>query len=452
MLDLWAREHYKSTIITFGKTLQDILASHGDDPLPEWKGIEPTFGIFSHTRPIAKGFMRQLKLELERNPLLKDWFPDILWDDPHQQAPKWSEDDGISVRRRSNPKEQTVEAWGLVDGQPISKHFWVMVYDDVVTRESVTTPDMIRKTLAAVEDSFNLSTEGGVKRFIGTRWHFHDCYKTLKDRGTAKVREHPGTEDGTATGIPVLWSEQTLREKRRDLGPYSFACQILLNPKADEAQGFLRPWIRYYKSVGQARTLNKYILVDAANSKKKSSDYTAMGVIGLGPDHNYYWLEVIRDRLSLTQRADLLFHLHDKWKPIEVRYEEYGLMADIEHIQYRQELENYRFDIVKVGGTTPKNDRIKRLVPVFEQGKFYLPRSQSYTDLQGVTHDIVRDFVEEEYAGFPVAEHDDMLDMLARLLEPSLQLAWPRQRENTSVDQMVEPLPLDDRSQEWMAG
>jgi phage terminase large subunit-like protein len=177
-----------------------------------------------------------------------------------------------------------------------------------------------------------------------------------------------------------------------------------------------------------------------------------MGVVGLGPDRNYYWLEVLRDRLSLTQRADLLFHLHDKWKPIEVRYEEYGMMADIEHIQYRQELENYRFDIVKVGGITPKNDRIKRLVPVFEQGKFYLPRTQMYTDVQGVSHDIVRDFVEEEYAAFPVAEHDDMLDMLARLLEPNLQLAWPRQREETSVEQVVEPISLDDRAQEWMAG
>src|SRR5688572_1025195 len=64
-LDLWAREHYKSTIITYGKTIQDILASHGEDPLPEWKGTEVTVGIFSHTRPIAKQFLRQIKVEFE---------------------------------------------------------------------------------------------------------------------------------------------------------------------------------------------------------------------------------------------------------------------------------------------------------------------------------------------------------------------------------------------------
>ena len=64
-LDLWAREHYKSTIITFALTIQDILASHGEDSIED---REVTIGIFSHTRPIAKKFLRQIQQELETNP------------------------------------------------------------------------------------------------------------------------------------------------------------------------------------------------------------------------------------------------------------------------------------------------------------------------------------------------------------------------------------------------
>jgi hypothetical protein len=47
-------------------------------------------------------------------------------------------------------------------------------------------------------------------------------------------------------------------------------------------------------------------------------------VIGLSADENYYVLDTARDRLSLTERADRLLTLHRKWKPIEVRYEQYG--------------------------------------------------------------------------------------------------------------------------------
>lgn len=101
-LDLWSREHYKSTIITWGLTIQDILASHGEKPEARYGGREITVGIFSHTRPIAKAFLVQIKREFEDNGELKGLFPDILWSKPEAGAPKWSEDGGLIVRRRTN--------------------------------------------------------------------------------------------------------------------------------------------------------------------------------------------------------------------------------------------------------------------------------------------------------------------------------------------------------------
>lgn len=426
-LDLWSREHYKSTIITFGKTIQDILASHGDDPIVD---REITVGIFSHTRPIAKAFLRQIKFELESNETLADLFPDILWENPRAQAPKWSEDDGLIVRRKSNPKEATLEAWGVVDGQPTGKHFDVLVYDDIVTRESVTTPDMIRKTTEALELSYNLGADGGVRRFIGTRYHFNDTYRTLMERGTAKPRIYPATKDGKIEGEPVLLSRKVLNEKRRDMGPYTFGCQMMQNPIADSTQGFQKRWVKYYDDssesdrLSMARGQTVYFLVDAANAKKKTSDYTAIFVVGLGADRNRYVLDIIRDRLNLTERGALIMKLHRKWKPFDVRYERYGLMADVQYIEELQRQENYRFAITEVGGKTPKNDRIKRMIPVFEKGQYYFPRELLKQDHEGKLHDLVASFL-EEYEAFPVPVTDDMLDSLARLDEPDLPLVWP---------------------------
>lgn len=413
-LDLWAREHYKSTIITFGLTIQDILI----DP-------EVTIGIFSHTRPIAKAFLRQIKREFEANETLKAWFSDILWANPTKDSPKWSEDEGITVRRRGNPKEATVEAWGLVDGQPTSKHYAKLVYDDVVTDKSVTTPEMMAKTTDALSLSYNLGARDGVRRFIGTRYHYNDTYGAIIERGTVQQRVYPATRDGTVDGEPVFLTREKLAEKRRDFGPYVFGCQMLQDPRADETQGFKDEWLRFY-TPSTAKGMNVYALYDPASSKKKGSDYTAAWVVGLAADSNVYILDMVRDRLSLTQRAEMVFNHHQRWQPLRVGYERYGMMADIEHINDRQDRENYRFQIRELGGPMPKNDRIRRLIPLFEQGRIWLPEQLMKTNYEGVESDLVKTFLEQEYRPFPVAVHDDMLDALSRLLDEDFGALWPK--------------------------
>ena len=433
-LDLWAREHFKSSVITFGLTIQDIL-----------KDPNTTFGLFSHTRPIAKAFLRQIMREFEENETLHAAFPDVLWGRDIRAAPKWSEDDGIIVRRTENPKEATIEAWGLVDGQPTSKHFKKLLYDDVVVQASVTTPEQIEKTMTALEQSYNLGvTPGGIRRMVGTRWHFNDAHRTVVDRQTFMPREHPGRKGGTEDGESVFWADEIHLQKRRDMGPYTYAAQILLNPKADAMQGFKREWLRYWKKMlpETVKRMNGYILVDAASSKKKGSDYTSMFVVGLGVDKNRYVLDMVRDRLNLKERGERLFDLHRKWSDKglrirQVRYERYGLMADIEHMQARMEEEGYRFSITEVGGATAKADRIKRLLPLFEQSQIWLPEHMYVTDWQRNTVDLVRAFVEEEYMAFPVGMHDDMLDALARMEEPDLSLQWPKARIVEPVHRVV---------------
>jgi predicted phage terminase large subunit-like protein len=413
-LDLWAREHYKSTIITFGLSLQDIL-----------KDPEITIGIFSHTRPIAKSFLSQLKRELETNEYLQRLFPDVLYANPTKESPRWSLDDGIIVRRKDNPKEATVEAWGLVDGQPVSKHYKIMVYDDVVTRESVSTPEMIMKVTEAWALSLNLAGQNSRKRYIGTRYHANDTYATMIEREAAKVRLYPATDDGTLTGKPVFLTQQQFDERKRIMGSYVAASQLLMNPLADHVMGLKKEWLEYYDVLRNSAAWNVYILVDPASEKKKSSDYTVIVVIGLGVDNNYYLLDGIRDRLNLTERTSALFDKVRQWKPKTVGYEKYGLQSDIEHIKYVQQQEGFRFNILELGGTMGKNDRIRRLVPAFEQHRFYFPRRLLYSTYDGKTADFVQALVNEEYVNFPVASHDDILDAMARITDEDLMAKFP---------------------------
>lgn len=293
---------------------------------------------------------------------------------------------------------------------------------------------MIEKVTNAWATSRNLTTEGGATRYIGTRWHFNDTYRQILERGAAIERRHPVTIDGTVDGEPVLWTRERVAEKRREQGPYVFSSQMLLDPAADRTQGFREEWIRYYEGGGDFSRMNKYLLVDPANAKKKDSDYTAMVVIGLADDENYYLLDAIRDRLSLSERGDALFRLHRRWRPKGVGYEAYGMQADIAYHQERMARENYRFEITKLGGTLAKTDRIRRLIPIFEGGRFHLPETLVKEDYEGKRRDLIVSFITEEYMPFPVGLHDDFFDALARICDPDLNIIWPKPA-----------IPADDR-------
>jgi len=408
-LDLWAREHYKSTIITFGLTIQEILASHGDDPVID---DELTFGIFSHTRPIGKAFLRQIKVEFETNRRLKAWFPDILWEDPRKQSLKWSEDEGIIVKRRSNPKEATVEAWGLVDGQPTSKHYLRMVYDDTVTRESVTTPEMIKKTTEAWELSRNLAAEGGESRYIGTRYHFLDTYKTLMERGI-KARIYPATKDGTASGDPVLMSRATLAKKRVEMAS-TFNSQMLQNPSPDEDAYFKKDWFRWYDA--RPKHLAKYGASDFAVTAK-GGDFTVHVVVGIDPDDNLYILDVWRKQTTTDKWIDQMIGMMQEHKPYVWAAPADQIKRSVGPFLTKRMAEAKTYiAIQEMPDSGDKPTKARSFQGRMATGKVYFPKQAEWLD------DLVM-----EMSMFPVG-HDDQVDalgLIGRMLDGMTRASIP---------------------------
>lgn len=375
-LDLWAREHYKSTLITFAGSIQEILR----DP-------EITIGIFSHTKPTARKFSSQIKRELEVNEDLKGAYPDVLYANPERESPLWSEERGIVVKRTSNPREATVEAHGLVDGQPTAAHYRLRIYDDIVTLESVTTPEQVKKTSEAWQISQNLGARDpstGVMRdwHVGTRYKFGDSYEDLQRKKARAVHLFPATVDGTPTGAPVFLSQAALDEKRRDMSSPIFAAQMLMNPLAGSEQMF-RPEYPRFTDIRPA-TINLYIMCDPANKARPgrgNNDNTAILAVGVDAGRNKYLLDGYVHKMGLAERWQKIRDLWKHWSTlpgvqfVKVGYERYGMRDAMEHFEERQEIEKIGFPIEELAwpmeGGNAKYDRIQRLEPDMRAGKWF---------------------------------------------------------------------------------
>jgi len=469
-LDLWAREHCKSTTITFGGSIQEIIKSQG----------EITIGIFSHNAAHARDkFVVRLKREMENNPNLPRLWPDVFWANPKKEAPVWSRDGGLVVKRKGNPAEATISGWGLVDGQPTGSHFGLMIYDDVVTEKAVTSPEMILKTTEMWElSTFMTQEQSGEKPprvwYIGTRYNYADTYGVMLTRGVATPRVHPATQDGTPGGKPVFLTEAQWAKKRADISERTIACQMLQNPLAGEQQEFKPAWIRPYEV--RPETLNVYILVDPANSKKKASCRTAMAVVGVDHALNKYLLDGLCHKLDLNERWQALKFFRHKWlrsagvQTVRVGYERYGMQADIQHFETMMRFEKCAFEIEEVNwaydSEQAKDDRIRRLIPDHQNWRFFYPIGKNKdgqieyeiqeTSLQrqmseqgkgylvarpvkrknedGRIYNLVEYLVTNEYNFFPATTAKDFLDAMSRIYD--MQISAP-----IKLDRGVELVP-----------
>lgn len=276
-LDLWAREHFKSTVITLGTTIQTLL----NDPTER-------IAIFSYTREAARVFVRQIKDVFERNELIRTCFSDIVYDNPSRESPMWTQE-SITLKRSGSFKEASVEAWGLIEGMPTGRHFSGRIYDDVETEDLVNTPELMEKMKYMFALSHNVGVDGGWHRVIGTHYHHEGLLnqlrhaKTLSGEPLYTVRVKPATDDGTPNGSPVLLSEGKMDELRQN--KRIFYCQQLLDPTPRGEQELDFEDIQVINQSELPKNLYKFMTVDPAGGRtdKRRGDAWAMFVVGVEP-------------------------------------------------------------------------------------------------------------------------------------------------------------------------
>lgn len=326
-LDLVARGHFKTSIITKAEIIQKVL-----------KNPESRIGIFSHTRPAAKSFLRGIKTVLESNEELKGCFPDVLYQDPLAESRKWSEDDGLVVRCKGlGQNESTIEAWGLIEGMPTGKHFTHRVYDDIETPDIVASLEQVEKQRMQFNMSQNLyDLSENTHRVVGTPYHHAGVLTWIRDQkviGDASkyflrkdkegkfryfLRRLAATSDGTANGAPVLINQEELDKLKMD--EYQFNCQQLCDPTPISYAGRLRS--EYLKEIHPERVpdgIFKFMLIDPAGAEvSKRSDAWAIVVIGVEPCideiglSTVYVLDLMIDQMTLSQAMDNIVRMYLK--------------------------------------------------------------------------------------------------------------------------------------------
>jgi phage terminase large subunit-like protein len=243
------------------------------------------------------------------------------------------------------------------------------------------------------------------------------------------------------------------------LSEYNYVGQYLQEPVPLGGGDFREEWLQEYAQGSiKPREMNVVILMDQAGGeqlnkkKKKLSDWTVISVIGLASDNNYYLLDMVRDRFNPTDRVNTLFMLHRKWnqlcgKPPKVGVEQIGMMTDAHYIKEKCKQDAYHFSVTPVGGTQIKEERIKWLVPVMQQNRFYVPGNLIYIDSEGRRFDLI-DEMKGEMRSFPRSRWDDILDTISRLGDVDLNLQFPKPKA-TMVQKAMRPRAEPDNWENW---
>lgn len=224
---------------------------------------------------------------------------------------------------------------------------------------------------------------------------------------------------------------------------------MLANPLAGKQRMFNVEDLRVYEI--RPLTLMAYLLIDPARSVKKDSANTAMVILGVDAAGNKYLLDGVDHKMDLMDRWRWMRDLWTKWVEapgvagLQVGYERFGAIADLDYFRERQRIEKVHFEITELewprDGEGSKKDRVQRLVPDIKGHRFYLPYATDEKNLtslqqrmtaQGYDYrlaqqirrvdenDTIYDLTERfklQVSYFPFGGNKDLVDAASRLYD-----------------------------------
>ena len=422
-LILMPRYTFKSSILTIGKTLWDLLRDPNERIL-----------IASDAAEKAEGFLLGIKnhiLGLTHGQGFRTLTWGQTWEvDPQQQT--WNQSAIVIKARTRAAVEPSVDTAGL-ETSKVGKHYSRIRFDDLVTDKNVTTKDLMDKVEECFKKSGSLLDPSGSTDLGGTRWHFGDLYGRL----LAEYRGRPGfavfhrkayegeryffADIGKNSLTPARLAEKLATQKTR-----LFSALYQNEPTSAEDQTFKAEHFRFYTAAKDAafwawaQQLYITCVLDAIPPPTSDhGDDAALTVVGTDADQVMYALDAVAGRLTVEQQIEHGLALHARW-----RFRKFGLETnafqrmirsalDLKLAERRRSPAWRPFSIVEFSGITQgnKEQRIQGLQPWHRQGLLRLP-GERLELLSGVWSRLAYQMME-----FPHSQHDDLLDSLAYHLQ-----------------------------------
>ena len=344
--------------------------------------------IVSNTQLQAEVFLREVKYHLQHNPLLCEIFG-------HQVSDvKWDTKEILVAARTRHAKESTISCVG-VGGPVVSRHYDLIIADDLVDEENTRTPLQREKVRDWYYRSLLPTLEPDGRLFVlGTRYHHEDLYGHLiagEYSDSYKIVKALGADGSTPW--PSKFSREWLEERRQSMGTLLFNSQYQNDIEALKGGIFKNSWLRYCDE--PPSDLRIYQGVDLAISQRETADYFAIVTVGLDRHQNVYVLDAVQRRLSFRQQTEVIAAKFEAYDPIQTAIESNAYQAA--QLQEVRRLTNVR--VKPVTTTKDKVTRFLKLAARFEAGQVFLRR--------GVMEDLV-----EQLLLAPEGAHDDLLDAL----------------------------------------
>jgi predicted phage terminase large subunit-like protein len=202
-LILMPRGHLKSTLITIGYSLHQIINN------PNIRIL-----ILNATWQMAVDFLTEIKRHLQNNETLINLYGDLT-----QGNTEWSQDRITLSRSNQNIKGPTVWASG-VESNLVGSHPDLIIMDDLVNRDNIETRESIEKVILRYKDALDLLEPGGQLIVIGTRWTEGELYSWLMDKDSGAsiqydvmIKKAYEGDLMTGEGFQSLWPEKFTREE-----------------------------------------------------------------------------------------------------------------------------------------------------------------------------------------------------------------------------------------------